>query len=71
MVAGAPAGYEPITLSGERFQPAEVIEDELIVSLPLIPRHARIAECGGLAQSLEALMDENETRPTDRPLGSH
>lgn len=71
MAAGAPAGYEPIILSGERFQPAEVIEDELIVSLPLIPRHARIEECGGLARKLEALTDENETRPTDPPLRSH
>lgn len=71
MAAGVPAGYEPIILSGERFQPAEVIEDELIVSLPLIPRHARIEECGGLARKLEALADDNETRPTDPPLRSH
>jgi uncharacterized metal-binding protein YceD (DUF177 family) len=30
---------ESIALNGERFQPATVIEDELIVSLPLVPRH--------------------------------
>lgn len=71
MAAGAPAGYEPITLSGKRVQPAELVEDELIVSLPLIPRHARIEECGGLARSLEALQDENEARPIDPSLRSH
>ena len=52
--AGVPAGYEPIALSGERFQPAEFIEDELIVSLPLIPRHARVEQCGALARRLQA-----------------
>ncbi len=68
---GAPAGYEPITLSGGRFQPAEFVEDELIVSLPLIPRHARIEQCGALVQSLDALQDENEARPVTTPLRGH
>ena len=71
MAAGAPAGYEPIMLSGGRFQPAEVIEDELIVSLPLIPRHAQIEECGGLARNLEALKEDNEAQPIDPSLRSH
>lgn len=71
MAAGAPAGYEPIMLSGGRFQPAEVIEDELIVSLPLIPRHARVEECGRLARNLEVLKDDNEARPVDPSLRSH
>jgi uncharacterized protein len=71
MAAGAPAGYEPIMLSGGRFQPAEVIEDELLVSLPLIPRHARIEECGRLTRNLEILKDDNEARPVDPSLRSH
>ena len=32
-------GMDLITLDGDRFQPASLIEDELIVSLPLVPRH--------------------------------
>lgn len=71
MAASAPAGYEPIILSGERFQLAEVIEDELIVSLPLISRHARIEECGGLARNLEVLLDENEVRTITLPSRNH
>jgi uncharacterized protein len=43
----APEGYEPLALDGDRIKPAELIEDELIVSLPLVPRHARTEECGG------------------------
>jgi uncharacterized protein len=38
-LAVLPNGMEPIALNGEGFQPATVIEDELIVSLPLVPRH--------------------------------
>jgi uncharacterized protein len=38
-LAQLPEGMESIALNGERFQPATVIEDELIVSLPLVPRH--------------------------------
>ena len=71
MVAGVPAGYEPVMLSGGRFQPAEVIEDELIVSLPLIPRHERVDECGRLARNPEVLKYDNEARPVDPSLGSH
>ena len=34
-----PRGTELIALNGDRFQPAQVLEDELILSLPLVPRH--------------------------------
>jgi len=38
-LAMLPRGVELIALEGDRFQPATLIEDELIVSLPLVPRH--------------------------------
>ena len=34
-----PQGLELIALEGDRLQPATLIEDELIVSLPLVPKH--------------------------------
>ena len=34
-----PQGMNLITLDGDRFQPATLIEDELIVSLPLVAKH--------------------------------
>lgn len=46
-----PEGCEPLVLEGDRLLPSELIEDELIVSLPMAPRHARIEECGNLARS--------------------
>lgn len=49
-----PEGVEGYELGNDRFNPARVIEDELIVSLPLVPRHADRRQCGRLAESLDA-----------------
>lgn len=36
-----PEGIEPIELDGDRFSPMQLIEDELIIAVPMAPRHAR------------------------------
>ncbi len=38
-LAVLPRGMDLIALAGDRLQPAKLIEDELIVSLPLVPKH--------------------------------
>lgn len=53
-----PEGYEPLELNGDRLQPAQVIEDELIVSIPLVPKHVRVEDCGSLARRLAALAED-------------
>jgi uncharacterized protein len=53
--ATTPEGFEPYELEGGRLQPAQVIEDELIVAIPLVPKHARIEDCGSLARELAEL----------------
>ena len=40
-----PARYEPVVLEEDRLMPAMLIEDELIISLPIVPRHERTEEC--------------------------
>lgn len=45
-----PEGHEPYELPEGRFNPGELVEDELIVAVPLVPKHARIEDCGGLAR---------------------
>lgn len=35
--AGLPSGYEPLLLESAEIRPADVIEDELLLALPLIP----------------------------------
>lgn len=57
--ATTPAGFEPFELAGGRLQPAELIEDELIVAIPLVPKHLRVEDCGSLARELAQL----ERRP--------
>ena len=69
--AGIPEEHEPVELSGDRFQPAGFVEDELIMSLPLIPRHARLEQCGALGRSLQAPEDENDTDSTNAQLAKH
>jgi uncharacterized protein len=44
--------YEPIELDDGRLLPARLIEDELIVAIPLVPKHARVEDCGSLARNL-------------------
>jgi uncharacterized protein len=50
--ATIPTGFEPYELEDGRFQPAQLIEDELIVAVPLVPKHARVEDCGSLARQL-------------------
>ncbi len=44
MAQHLPDEYEPLVLEDERLSPATLVEDELIISLPLVPRH-EAAEC--------------------------
>ena len=46
----APDGYEPLLLDEARLQPLALLEDELIMALPLVPRHADEKDCGPLAE---------------------
>jgi uncharacterized protein len=55
--------YEPVFLEGDRFNPAELVEDELIVSLPLAPRHADRGQCGRLARRIDELNSEASEAP--------
>ena len=55
----SPEAHELVVLGEDRFNPAVLIEDELIVSAPLVPRHATDDQCGRLAQALnESNYDE-------------
>ena len=53
--SATPEGYEPFELEEGRLQPAQLVEDELIVAIPLVPRHARVEDCGSLARQLAEL----------------
>ncbi|HVS22729.1 MAG TPA: YceD family protein [Gammaproteobacteria bacterium] len=50
--AEIPQDCEPIELDDGRLLPARLIEDELIVAIPFVPKHARVEDCGSLARNL-------------------
>ena len=58
------ADADAIVLSEERVRFADLVEDELIVSLPLVPRHASIDECGALAQNLKSILTQQGSEQT-------
>jgi uncharacterized protein len=45
----APKDLEPLVLDQRGLRPADLIEDELIMSLPLVPRHGAAEACDLLA----------------------
>ena len=51
----APEGYEPLVLEEARLRPIALLEDELIMALPLVPRHKEERECGSLAERVTKL----------------
>ena len=53
------ADFEVLELAGERLNPKELIEEELLVSLPFAPRHEDERSCGSLARKLEELSNES------------
>lgn len=64
---GLPSEVETFILDGERFNPVQLIEDELIVSLPLVSTHASRSECGGLAHELDRI---NRGATSDSEMGT-
>ena len=62
---------EAVVLMDGKLNPAALLEDELILSLPIIPRHTEIDECGSMAQFLQALAPEESPGTADPPLRDH
>lgn len=48
-----PEDFEAVLLEEERFNPAQLLEDELLMALPLVPKHDDPAQCGPLARELD------------------
>jgi uncharacterized protein len=59
---------ELLILDGNRFNPRLLIEDELIVSLPLVAMHQDRSDCGSLARELEKLSNEDGDGPGAVPV---
>ncbi|MCZ6475262.1 MAG: YceD family protein [Gammaproteobacteria bacterium] len=59
---------EAVVLKDGKLNPAALLEDELILSLPIIPRHTKIDECGSMAHVVQALAPEEHSGIAGPPL---
>jgi uncharacterized protein len=61
--AGLPPGYEPLLVQESEIRPADVIEDELILALPLVPMSPR----GDGERDEEEVVWSSETSKPEKP----
>ena len=67
-----PDEYDPLMVENDRFQPADLVEDELILGLPQVPMHTPPEACGEQAVRLatgKAPGDDRGTENPDNPFG--
>jgi uncharacterized protein len=65
-----PGGYEPLLGDAEQLSLAEVIEEQVLLGLPLVPMHDTAADCGAVATALDAAEDEPAVDETQRPFAN-
>lgn len=50
-----PDTYEPVLMDGARLKLAQLVEDELLMAVPLVPKHQFLEQCGSIARELDYL----------------
>ena len=66
-----PGGFEPLLGDAERLSVTELIEEQLLLGLPLVPKHATIALCGEAPAAIaSSSATEAATDETQRPFAN-
>ena len=65
-----PGGYEPLLGDAERLSVVAVIEEQVLLGLPLVPMHETAAECGAVAAALDAVGDEAAADEKQKPFAN-
>ena len=65
-----PGGFEPVLGDPERLSVTDLIEEQLLLGLPLVPVHATAAQCGAVAAALAANEDELAADEKQRPFAN-
>jgi uncharacterized protein len=65
-----PGGYEPLLGDAERLSLTGVIEDQVLLGLPLVPMHASAAQCGAAAATLVVEEPETAAEEKQRPFAN-
>jgi uncharacterized protein len=61
-----PEDLEPVLAPGGRISIGELVEEELLLALPIVPLHERADECA-VAPSAPLVTDEQKEQQTQRP----
>ena len=61
-----PVGYEPLLIPGGEIRVADLIEDEILLGLPISPRHDD-KDCGPLREDLQTLQESAADTDTTTP----
>ncbi len=65
-VADVPAGSEPLVVAqGSRIAPVDLVEDEILLSLPMFPMHAE--PCSALGEGRQAPGAQEQDRQRENP----
>jgi uncharacterized protein len=65
-----PGGFEPLLGDAERLSVVELIEEQVLLGLPLVPMHPTAAECGAAAAALDAAADGPAVDEKQRPFAN-
>jgi uncharacterized protein len=65
-----PGGYEPLLGDAERLSIAELVEEQVLLGLPLVPMHETVAQCGAVAAALAAARDQPAVEETQTPFAN-
>jgi uncharacterized protein len=65
-----PGGFEPLLGDAERLSVTELIEEQLLLGLPLVPKHATAALCGPAPAEIAASATEAAAGETQRPFAN-
>jgi len=68
--ADVPGGYEPVLGDAERLPIAELIEEQVLLGLPLVPTHATAADCGVAVAAPAATRESPAVDETQRPFAN-
>jgi uncharacterized protein len=65
-----PGGFEPLLGDAERLSITELIEEQLLLGLPLVPKHATTALCGEAPAAIAVSAVEAAADETQRPFAN-
>jgi uncharacterized protein len=65
-----PGGFEPLLGDAERLSVTELIEEQLLLGLPLVPKHATTALCGEAPAAIVVSAVEAAADETQRPFAN-